>query len=181
MWTLWQSPLLLLFLSCCCRSSSWWTIPGKCTPSSRKTCQRATASSTSSAVRSQTWSPCGLPLMSGWVSQGCTKDRSKKQMQCFCFYQNLYTIFTYLFISCAEVKKKQQCVDKLSVTFKMQHKNDRFACLSLVQQTVFSVPVLKQKGCPSSVCVQFADKTIGEILRTDEKYNRFLSLVDVSI
>lgn len=29
--------------------------------------------------------------------------------------------------------------------------------------------------------LQFADKTIGEILTKDEKFNRFLSLVDVSI
>lgn len=28
---------------------------------------------------------------------------------------------------------------------------------------------------------QFADKTIGEILTKDDKFNRFLSLVDVSI
>lgn len=28
--------------------------------------------------------------------------------------------------------------------------------------------------------LQFADKTIGEILTKDGKYNRFLSLVDVS-
>lgn len=33
----------------------------------------------------------------------------------------------------------------------------------------------------SSSCVQFADKTIGEILTKDGKYNRFLSLVDVSV
>ena len=33
----------------------------------------------------------------------------------------------------------------------------------------------------SSSRVQFADKTIGEILTKDDKYNRFLSLVDVSI
>lgn len=32
---------------------------------------------------------------------------------------------------------------------------------------------------PSSV--QFADKTVGEILTKDDKFNRFLSLVDVSI
>lgn len=29
--------------------------------------------------------------------------------------------------------------------------------------------------------VQFADKTIGEILIKDDRFNRFLSLVDVSI
>lgn len=32
-----------------------------------------------------------------------------------------------------------------------------------------------------SFSVQFADKTVGEILTKDEKFNRFLSLVDVSI
>lgn len=33
----------------------------------------------------------------------------------------------------------------------------------------------------SSSCVKFADLTVGEILTKDDKYNRFLSLVDVSI
>lgn len=32
-----------------------------------------------------------------------------------------------------------------------------------------------------SACVQFADKTIRDILKMDDKFNRFLSLVDVSI
>lgn len=64
-----------------------------------------------------------------------------------------------------------------------------FPCIKTVQSNFISLtqPILQQSMevkvifWSSSSFVQFADKTIGEILTKDEKYNRFLSLVDVSI
>lgn len=49
------------------------------------------------------------------------------------------------------------------------------------EETIWGVEVKMHHVTDFVFSVQFADKTIGEILTKDVKFNRFLSLVDVSI